>query len=427
MTPGKDRDAVLERLDMLALIRRYSQGEMSGPDRAGNYNMLCFLPGHHHEKYTPSLSVNVEKKLFNCQGRCGQKGSAFDLVTLMERCTFREALEILADMVGYNLEEREPDPKQEARRHRREVLTTVAEYYHKQALDSKAAKEFLATRGLPASVIEEYRLGYSPGKFPRSVTLDDLREVGLVSERDGRVWSIFRDALIFPLWKGRSCVHMTSRLIHPTGAVKHLHLPAMGTRMEAWFNERALRETSTPVIVESPLDAISWGHAGCPAVATLGVKNLNEYTIDRIPKEAFAFLGFDSDSAGVKSNYTCGKMLMAHCKETPLIIRYPTAEGVKDANDVLRRGLGKDALCEAFGAAQPFYLWVLDIHWQADAPLAKNLQIVKGVLKLVASRDPIEQDLCIQVLSERSGMDTEVLQRQLLTYLGDQGGKGDAE
>ena len=47
-----------------------------------------------HEDKTPSLSVDAEKKLYNCFG-CGESGDVFTLVEKMKGCSFREALEYL--------------------------------------------------------------------------------------------------------------------------------------------------------------------------------------------------------------------------------------------------------------------------------------------------------------------------------------------
>lgn len=48
-----------------------------------------------HEDGSPSLSVDLEKKLFNCFG-CGEKGSLFDFVMKRDSVDFKTALERVA-------------------------------------------------------------------------------------------------------------------------------------------------------------------------------------------------------------------------------------------------------------------------------------------------------------------------------------------
>lgn len=54
-----------------------------------------------HDDKTPSLSINVEKQLFNCSAAaCGAAGDVFDFVQRQRGCQFIEALEWLATRAG---------------------------------------------------------------------------------------------------------------------------------------------------------------------------------------------------------------------------------------------------------------------------------------------------------------------------------------
>lgn len=68
----------------------------------GHYGVEVFKNNHvvkciFHEDSTPSMSVSLEKDLFKCFG-CDAKGSAYDVVMLMEGCDFKEAKKIISNI-----------------------------------------------------------------------------------------------------------------------------------------------------------------------------------------------------------------------------------------------------------------------------------------------------------------------------------------
>ena len=63
-----------------------------------------------HDERTPSFSVNAEEKLFHCFG-CQAKGDAIGFVEETEGLDFREAVELLAERYGVELERENEDPR----------------------------------------------------------------------------------------------------------------------------------------------------------------------------------------------------------------------------------------------------------------------------------------------------------------------------
>ena len=67
-----------------------------------------------HEERTPSFSVDAQEKLYHCFG-CGVGGDVIKFVEEKEGLGFAEAVELLADRYGVELEREQEDPRAEAR------------------------------------------------------------------------------------------------------------------------------------------------------------------------------------------------------------------------------------------------------------------------------------------------------------------------
>ena len=157
------RDAV----DMVALV-----GVKTDLRRVGSRWMgLCPF----HDERTPSFSVNPEQKLFYCFG-CGAKGDAIAFVRETEALDFPEAVELLAERHGVELEREREDPRAEERRQRRErllsLLDRTARFYSTylwESEEARAARDYLAGRGLSEEVLRDFRVGYAPSAWDRLV------------------------------------------------------------------------------------------------------------------------------------------------------------------------------------------------------------------------------------------------------------------
>src|SRR4051794_38578627 len=68
-----------------------------------------------HEERTPSFSVEPTEKLYHCFG-CGVGGDVIKFVEEKDGLGFAEAVEVLADRYGVELEREQEDPRAEARR-----------------------------------------------------------------------------------------------------------------------------------------------------------------------------------------------------------------------------------------------------------------------------------------------------------------------
>jgi DNA primase len=206
-------DRLRDAIDMVDLV-----GSKTDLRRAGSrWTGLCPF----HDERTPSFSVNADEKLFYCFG-CQAKGDAFGFVEQAEGLDFREAVELLADRYGVQLELENDDPRAEERRRRRErlmkLLDRTAAFYATffwESQEAAKAREYLRGRGLGEEVLREFRVGYAPSAWDRVIVgaqrdgfgPPELVAAGLAQRgREGGLYDRFRGRIMFPLADARGRV-----------------------------------------------------------------------------------------------------------------------------------------------------------------------------------------------------------------------------
>ena len=82
------------KLDIVSVISSYIPLSKKGR----NYFGVCPF----HDDHTPSLSVSPEKQIYKCFV-CGEGGNVFDFVKNYEHVSFLEAVNILANNIGFDI------------------------------------------------------------------------------------------------------------------------------------------------------------------------------------------------------------------------------------------------------------------------------------------------------------------------------------
>jgi DNA primase len=199
-------DRLRDAVDMVELV-----GAKTDLRRVGSrFTGLCPF----HEERTPSFSVNAQEKLFYCFG-CQAKGDAIGFVEQADGLEFVEAVEMLADRYGVQLERENEDPRAEEERHHRKRLRSLLERaasfysaYLFESTEARAAREYLAGRGFSEEILREFRIGYSPSAWDRLIVgaqergfrPKELEDAGLAQKgRQGGLYDRFRSRIMFPL------------------------------------------------------------------------------------------------------------------------------------------------------------------------------------------------------------------------------------
>lgn len=288
--------------------------------QGARYAGLCPYPDH--QEKTPSFSVSPDKGFYYCFG-CGKGGDAIKLVMELKNLPFVEAVSYLAERFNIELEfEGNPNDskaakeKNQRRRAIHRALAAAAAYYHKyllksQSKESKAAREYLESRDINNSTIEEFRLGLAPtrgnGGFvevARGLGIDRkvLDAASLMSPRGGERFS---GRITFPISDRRGrIVGFGARAM---GDLQPKYLNSSETEI---FNKRdllygfpqvmnAMQKERAALVVEGYTDVLMLYQSGMAnSVATLGtattpghLKILSRY-VDKV------YVLFDPDEAG---------------------------------------------------------------------------------------------------------------------------------
>jgi len=344
-------DEVVARADIVDIIARHVELKKSGANLMG----LCPF---HHEK-SPSFSVSPDKQLYYCFG-CGQGGGAFQFLMEHDGYSFPEAVEYLAEKAGLEVpQDSERSPVDEARQKQAYNMLERASGAMSRALDGEhggKARAYLQQRGMPADIIRDYGVGYTPNGygFMNQVfgndarTNSQLEAVGLLFKGDHGYGDRFRDRLMFTIRDRRGRVVGFGGRVLGEGKPKYLNSPET-----SWFHKSDLlygfsehrdtiRKTKQLVVVEGYMDVLGMAAHGLKTgLAPLGTA-IGEGQIREIFRLCDSpVFSFDGDRAGRQAAWRALERMMPLLKSelTPRFLYLPDGEDP----DSLLKAEGADA------------------------------------------------------------------------------------
>ena len=326
MSPGRirqsDIDTVRERTDIVQFISEYVPLKKSGRQFRG--------PCPFHKEKDPSFYVDPAKGVFHCFG-CKVGGNVFDFVEKADSLAFGEAVERLADRIGYQLSyDVSSEAEQKGRMEKDRLFKlnqTATDYYQymlRETEPGRNARRYLSQRGFGDKIVDEFCLGFSPPGWENLVGFlakkgfsdRDIVAVGLGRERsaaraDGRgIYDVFRNRVMFPILdhRGRP-VAFGGRAMPDSQAEnepKYMNSPETpiyrkGHTLYGYYQARgAIQDSREVVVVEGYTDLLALRQSGIAGVvATLGTA-LTENHFDLLARVCDnVYLGFDADRAGM--------------------------------------------------------------------------------------------------------------------------------
>ncbi len=274
-----------------------------------------------HEERTPSFSVNAAEKLYHCFG-CGVGGDTIKFVEEKEGLGFAEAVELLADRYGVELQREQEDPRAEARRQQRrrlgELLDRTAGFYAHYLWDSEEAgkaRAYLAERGLGEETLRAFAVGYAPSAWDTMLLrgqragfkVEELRSVGLAQRgRGGGEYDRFRERIMFPIrdrrgrtlgFGGRAMRSDQGAKYVNTAETDFFHKSQMLYGID--LAKEAVAKSGRVVVVEGYTDVLALHQAGiAEAVGVMGTAITEEQVAALSGMVDEVVLALDADSAG---------------------------------------------------------------------------------------------------------------------------------
>ena len=481
MLPAQIIETIKSRTDLLALI-----GESVRLVRRGrSYVGLCPF----HKEKSGSFHVSPERGFFHCYG-CKESGDAVSFVVKQQGCTFREAMTVLAERLGIELEDSGTDAE------RREAAAARRERDDLYAINGLAAAFFEAqlwgqdedaTRAHPQSsyawlelerrgfarassgssrpTIRAFRLGYAPASWDaltaffrqQGISPIAAEKVGLLVPRQGGGgghYDRFRHRLMFPVFDtaGRVVAFSGRALKAPPDAdsvkprdgeqpaAKYVNSPespiySKGNQLFGlWQARAAIRQANCALLVEGNFDVVSlhargFGHA----VAPLGTAFTTDQAklLRRFAEQAVVL--FDGDLAGQKAT----RAARGPCGEAALAARVGSLPADRDPDDLVRKE-GAPALAaiieSAMGLLEYLIEEALDAGRFASASLQDRLQRVRQVAELLAEEKDPELRLMAGVYADRiagklgddGSLSVQQLEQMIRKRLSDAGSQGAA-
>jgi len=274
-----------------------------------------------HEERTPSFSVDAQEKLYHCFG-CGVGGDTIKFVEEKEGLGFAEAVELLADRYGVELQREKEDPRAEARRQQRrrlgELLDRTAAFYAQYLWSSEEAakaRAYLAERGLGEETLRAYGVGYAPSAWDTVLLrgqragfkVEELRVVGLAQRgRSGGEYDRFRERIMFPIrdrrgrtlgYGGRAMRSDQGAKYVNTAETDFFHKSQMLYGID--LAKEAIAKSGRVVVVEGYTDVLALHQAGIgEAVGVMGTAITEEQVAALSGMVDEVVLALDADSAG---------------------------------------------------------------------------------------------------------------------------------
>ena len=429
--PGRDEvmysreviDEVISRNDIVDVISGYVKLKKNG----SSYTGLCPF---HNEK-SPSFSVSGQRQLYHCFG-CGAGGNVITFVMEYENMTFLEAVKMLGERAGVALPQTsmsEEDRKERGIRDRLlEINKIAATYYYRQlrSENGKAGLDYLKKRELSDSTINSFGLGYatqSTGnlyKLLKDKGYDDdiLKESGLFTYERG-IHEKFWNRVIFPIMDINNKVIGFGGRVMGDAKPKYLNSPETRlfdkSRNLYGLNIARMSRKPNMIICEGYMDVISMHQAGFNnAVAGCGTALTSEQVrlINRYAKEVI--LAYDADEAGQKAVHKAMQLF----KSTDVKIRVPRFTGGKDPDEIIKK-LGRDKFKGMLeGASNDTEFSLLEIREKYDLETTQGkIDFVRDALKIIATLQPVEQDLYLTRISSELSIEKSSLKLQLQSLI----------
>ena len=335
-------------------------------------------------------------------------GDIFTFVMEMEGCTFREALEKLAQQAGVELKRYSGDDKKQAEHKARlyEALELATKYFQYCLTKNKDVMKYVFyKRNLNKQTVAKFRIGYAPKSgralvdflTKRGFTKQEIEDAGLVNRFGG---DLFKGRMTVPLMDvGGRVIGFTARIIEKDeNSPKYLNTPETllynkGRHIFGLSQAKdAIRRSEFVVVVEGNMDVISSHQAGvCEAVATAGtaMTEMHLKSFSRMTNDIR--LAYDGDEAGVRAAERAISMASKFGIYLSVIDDY---HGCKDADELIQKD---PALWQkAVNSYRPALEWLLE-KYEGQY----NLKTEKGFAEYAAAAKTLIDDVEDAVLREK--------------------------
>lgn len=361
--PEEEVAEVRRRADIADIIGRY----LTVQKRGREYRAVCPF----HDDHDPSLHINPDMQIYKCFV-CGAGGNMFTFVQNYENVSFPEAVEKVADLIGFPLSVKadravvQQDPQKE-RYHNVLKETIRFTCYEINSEEAKEAKAYLDKRGMDETIRSQFEIGFNPGndRLSKFLKAKGFAEADMVSVNVARtgasgISDVFANRITFPIHDAAgNPIGFSARTMDPDNPSKYVNTTdtPLFHKGEIVYNAHrarmSARREGKVYVCEGVTDVIAFARAGVQnAVCTLGTsctKQQIEILHHMAPRVIFCY---DGDAAGQNATMKAGRLAReAGCEVAVVDNRTgldPDELIRKEGADAFKAMLGKELIWMEF-------------------------------------------------------------------------------
>ena len=398
-----------------------------GVDLDSRYKALCPF----HSEKTPSFSVQVEKQIFTCFGKCNLTGDVFTFVEKKEGISRLEAIKMLADKAGIKIDGIVSKPKVSKYQKYYEINDVVNKYFKNNLLSKEGTKalKYLTDRKMDKELIQEFNIGLATRSKLSEILLkkydeNDLLTLGLIKEGSEKIYDAFENRIIFPIIDEDNNVVGFSGRKYLSDDEKDESIPKYSNSKESEIFKKSnifyninnalpyIKSSKQIILTEGFMDTIRMVSIGYKNVVAIMGTAFNKEHLDKILKlECEVVLNLDQDSAGVKNNLKIGDILQRYNIEPTVIV----FDDYKDSDEFISNK-GKEAFDIAFNNRIPFIDFKLK-YMKSSKNMKDSAEISKYINEAIESlnqvNDDILRELKIKEIAKEFDIDDSVIRNKI--------------
>ena len=391
-----------------------------------NYFGVCPF----HDDHSPSMSVSTTKQIYKCFS-CGAVGNVFTFVKDIENVSFLEAVKIVADKTGVNLDiDLKQDIKVFKNKEEYEIMDLAMKYFQNNLNTDKGefAKSYLKDRALNEQAIKDFDIGLALKEYDtlykllikKGYSIKTITDLGLINKNGVDIYDTFINRIIFPIHnlEGQA-IGFTGRIYNnEKNMAKYFNSKEspIFKKGDILFNYHRAKDTirinKKVILVEGNMDAIRVYSSGIKnVVALMGTAITNEQINILKKLRAEVILLLDNDSAGELATYNVGQLL----EKANIPVSVVRLSGAKDPDEYIIKN-GVEALEDNINHRINFMEFKL-LYLKQNKNLENTEDLVKYIKEVLESikdiKDELTKELMLKKISEEYKISLDTLEKEL--------------
>ena len=415
---------IKQKIDIVDLVSEYN---IPLVQKGKNYFGLCPF----HNDKNPSMSVSREKQIYKCFS-CGASGNVFNFVMDYEHVEFKEAIKILGERAGIEVNGIKVTPKV-TKYDRYYDMYDIANKYYQNNINTKEgqkAKKYLEKRQINDELIKEFGIGLALDNnnaltsilSSKDYSMKELEGLGLASNNH----DAYINRIMFPLHDiSGHVVGFSGRIYDDSNLNKYLNTKEtiIFKKGECLYNYHIAREycrkLKSVIIVEGFMDAIRLSQIGHKNVIALMGTAMTSEQMQLVKKlSTNVYLSLDGDNPGQAAILSIGEQLV-NLGLNVKVITLPNNKSEHDPDEFIIK-YGKERFDNLIDSALNYSDFKINylkngVNFNSDIELSKYID---SVIKEVSTiKDEIRREIILKKLAIEVNLSYNTLEKRLNEYL----------